>query len=44
MSRFPVKFHILWNKYFGEFPIDDVTPILGTRNVDNIHRGLVNTE
>ena len=26
------KFHVLWNKYFGESPINEVRPILGIRN------------
>ena len=44
MKMFPVKFHQLWNKYFNESPINEITPILGTRNVDNIQRRLVNTK
>ncbi|CAF1517775.1 unnamed protein product [Rotaria sordida] len=32
MKTFPGKFHTLWNKYFGESPINEVIPILGTRN------------
>ncbi|CAF1403495.1 unnamed protein product, partial [Rotaria sp. Silwood1] len=32
MKLFPVKFYELWNKYFGESPINEITPILGTRN------------
>ena len=40
MSMFPKKFHILWNKYFEESPINEVRPILGTRNVKNIQRRL----
>ncbi|CAF3721829.1 unnamed protein product [Rotaria sp. Silwood1] len=43
MRTFPQKFRILWNKYFDESPINDVTPILGTRNVPNLQRRLVNT-
>ena len=43
MKKFPQKFHALWNKYFGESPINDITPILGTRNVPNLQRRLVNT-
>jgi hypothetical protein len=35
MRAFPKKFHILWNKYFGGSPINDIIPVLGTRNVDN---------
>ncbi|CAF3295340.1 unnamed protein product, partial [Rotaria sp. Silwood2] len=40
MKTFPVKFHQLWNKYFEESPINEVRPILGTRNVKNIQRRL----
>ncbi len=41
MKTFPVKFHNLWKKYFDESPINTITPILGTRNVDNLQRRLV---
>ncbi|CAF4664305.1 unnamed protein product, partial [Rotaria sp. Silwood2] len=40
MRAFPAKFHDLWNKYFGESPINDIIPTLGTRNVDNFQRRL----
>ncbi|CAF4389123.1 unnamed protein product [Rotaria sordida] len=40
MRTFPKKFHTLWNKYFGKSPINDVLPILGTRNVKNLQRQL----
>ncbi|CAF3905745.1 unnamed protein product [Rotaria sp. Silwood1] len=43
MKTFPVKFHNLWNKYFGESPINEIIPILGTRNVNNLQRRLVHT-
>ncbi|CAF1393834.1 unnamed protein product [Rotaria sordida] len=43
MKIFPRKFHTLWNKYFGESPISEVKPILGTRNVNNLQRRLVHT-
>jgi hypothetical protein len=43
MRTFRNKFHTLWNKYFRESPINEVTPILGTRNVDNLQRRLVHT-
>jgi hypothetical protein len=43
MKLFPVKFHNLWTKYFGESPINEITPILGTRNVENLQRRLVHT-
>ncbi|CAF4590783.1 unnamed protein product [Rotaria socialis] len=38
MKTFPVKFHSLWDKYFDKSPINEVIPILGTRNVDNLQR------
>ncbi|CAF4165834.1 unnamed protein product, partial [Rotaria sordida] len=38
MKTFPGKFHTLWNKYFGESPINEVIPVLGTRNVNNLQR------
>lgn len=43
MRTFPQKFHNLWNKYFSESPINDISPILGTRNVKNLQRRLVET-
>ncbi|CAF1492784.1 unnamed protein product [Adineta steineri] len=43
MTTFPRKFHSLWNKYFKQSPINEVTPILGTRNVNNLQRRLVHT-
>lgn len=43
MKTFPIKFHKLWQKYFQDSPINDITPILGTRNVDNLQRRLVHT-
>ncbi|CAF1627741.1 unnamed protein product, partial [Rotaria magnacalcarata] len=43
MKTFPIKFHILWEKYFDKSPINEVTPILGTRNVDNLQRRLIYT-
>jgi hypothetical protein len=43
MRTFPQKFHTLWNNYFGESPINEVTPILGTRNVQNLQQRLVHT-
>ncbi|CAF5001201.1 unnamed protein product, partial [Rotaria sp. Silwood1] len=30
MKIFPVEFYELWNKYFGESTINEITPILGT--------------
>ena len=41
MKSFPVKFHSLWQKFFGESPINEVKPILGTRNADNLQLQLV---
>ena len=43
MRSFPVRFHSLWHKYFQESPVIDITPILGTRNVDNLQRRIVHT-
>ena len=36
MRTFPIRFHTLWNKYFSTSPINDINPILGTRNVNNL--------
>ncbi|CAM4850308.1 unnamed protein product, partial [Rotaria magnacalcarata] len=44
MKTFPIKFHTLWDKYFDKSPINEVTPILGTRNVDNLQRRLIHTK
>jgi hypothetical protein len=41
MRNFPVQFHHLWNKYFANSPINDIQPILGTRNVNNLQQELV---
>ena len=41
MRSFPRHFHTLWQKYFYQSPISQITPILGTRNVDNLHRQMV---
>jgi len=43
MKTFPAKFHQLWQKYFLESPINDITPVLGTRNVQNLQQHLVHT-
>jgi hypothetical protein len=43
MRAFPEKFHTLWNKHFGESPIGEIIPILGTRNVNNLQQRLVHT-
>lgn len=39
----PKKFYFLWNTYFCKSPINEITPILGMRNVENIQRRLVHT-
>ncbi|CAF3483322.1 unnamed protein product [Rotaria socialis] len=44
MKTFPIKFHILWEKYFDKSPINEVIPILGTQNVDNLQRRLIHTK
>ncbi|CAM4846981.1 unnamed protein product [Rotaria magnacalcarata] len=44
MKTFPIKFHTLWDKYFDQSPINEVIPILGTRNVDNLQRRLIHTK
>lgn len=36
MRTFPIRFHSLWNKYFSNSPINDINPILGTRNSNNL--------
>ncbi|CAF4037897.1 unnamed protein product [Rotaria sp. Silwood1] len=43
MRTFPHKFHSLSSKHFGESPINEIIPILGTRNVNNLPRRLVHT-
>jgi hypothetical protein len=44
MRTFPEKFHTLWNKYFIESPINEIIPILGTRNVNNLQRQLIHNK
>jgi hypothetical protein len=44
MKKFPILFHNLWQKYFKDSPIADTTPILGTRNANNLQRQLVHTK
>jgi hypothetical protein len=44
MRTFPEKFHTLWNKYFIESPINEIMPILGTRNVNNLQRQLIHNK
>lgn len=41
MRTFPIRFMTLWKKYFTNSPISDITPILGTRNVDNLQLRLI---
>ena len=41
MKNFPMEFHELWNKYFIDSPINEVKPILGTRNANNLQQRLV---
>lgn len=36
MRTFPIRFHTVWNKYFSASPINDVIPILGTSNTNNL--------
>jgi hypothetical protein len=43
MRTFPRKFHELWDKYFEESPINEIIPILGTLNTDNLQQRLVHT-
>ncbi|CAF4161381.1 unnamed protein product [Rotaria magnacalcarata] len=43
MKTFPSKFHALWNKYFGQSSINEIIPVLGTRNVNNLQRRLTLT-
>jgi hypothetical protein len=41
MRTFSTKFHALCNKYSINPPIDEIMPVLGTRNVNNLQRQLV---
>jgi hypothetical protein len=41
MKTFPAKFHAVWNKYFIESPINEIRPVIGTRNAKNLQRQLV---
>ena len=43
MRLFPKQFHDIWNKYFGDSPINDIIPVLGTRNTDNLQQRLIHT-
>lgn len=44
MKTFPKKFHELWQKYFNTSPINDIIPVLGTRNVLNLQKRLLHTK
>ncbi|CAF2652357.1 unnamed protein product [Rotaria sp. Silwood2] len=44
MKTFPVKFHTLWNKYFIESPINEIKPVLDTRNVKNLQQQLIHNK
>ena len=41
MKTFPIRFHALWRKYFSSSPINDINPVLGTRNVPNLQLQLI---
>ena len=43
MRTFPVHFLSLWRKYFIQSPINDIAPVLGTRNVQNLQLKLTNS-
>lgn len=43
MRIFPILFHTLWNKYFLNSPINDINPILGVRNANNLQLRLLQT-
>ncbi|CAF3989663.1 unnamed protein product, partial [Rotaria sp. Silwood1] len=44
MKTFPAKFHALWNKYFMGYPIDEIKPVLGSRNVKNLQQQLIHNK
>ena len=44
MKNFPTKFHTLWNEHFNESPINEIRPILGTRNMNNLQQHLVHNK
>ena len=44
MRTFPIRFHALWRKYFSFSPINDINPVLGTRNLPNLQLQLINRE
>ncbi|CAF4937665.1 unnamed protein product, partial [Rotaria socialis] len=37
----PTKSHTLWNEYFSESPINEIIPVIGTQNVQNLQKQLV---
>ncbi|CAF2049280.1 unnamed protein product [Rotaria magnacalcarata] len=41
IQTLPTKFHTLWNKYFSESPINEIIPVIATRNVQNLQKQLV---
>jgi hypothetical protein len=41
MKAFPEKFRTLWQKYFHQSPINEINPVLSTRNLDNLQKQLV---
>ncbi len=41
MRNFPSKFHALWVKYIIESPINEIRPVLGTLNVKNLLRKML---
>ena len=44
MKYFPKQFYNIWQKYFGDSPIGDVRPVLGTRNPENLqHQSVLKT-
>jgi hypothetical protein len=44
MKTFPSKFHSLWQKYFNQSPINEIIPVTGIRNVNNLQRRLMHTK
>ena len=33
----------MWNKYFGESPINEIVPVLGTLNTNKLQKQLICT-
>ena len=44
MKTFSLKFHALWQKYFTQSSIFDITPLLGIRRVYHLQKRLVCTK